>query len=53
MSPLPRLTLSVALLSGWLILLLSGVALGGAIHLLLLASLVLFPWRESDRSSDD
>ncbi len=42
-----RLTLSVALLSAWLILLLSGYALGGAIHLLLLASLVLFPWREA------
>ncbi len=48
-----RLTLSVALLSGWLILLLSGVALGGAVHLLLLASLVLFPWREARRGPDD
>ena len=42
-----RLTLSVVLLSAWLILLLSGFALGGAIHLLLLGSLVLFPWREA------
>lgn len=42
-----RLTLSVALLSAWLILLLSGFALGGAIHLLLVASLALFPWREA------
>ena len=42
-----RLTLSVFLLSAWLILLLSGVALGGAIHLLLAASLLLFPWREA------
>ena len=40
-----RLTLSVALLSAWLILLMSGFAFGGAIHLLLLASLALFPWR--------
>jgi hypothetical protein len=47
MSPLVRLTLSVALLSAWLILLLSGFALGGAIHLLLLASLALFPWRQA------
>jgi len=42
-----RLTLSVALLAAWLILLLSGVALAGAIHLLLVASLALFPWREA------
>lgn len=42
-----RLTLSVATLSAWLILLLSGFALGGAIHLLLVASLILFPWREA------
>ena len=48
-----RLTLSVALLSAWLILLLSGFALGGAIHLLLLASLVLFPWREARNTSED
>ena len=48
-----RLTLSVALLSAWLILLMSGFALGGAIHLLLAASLVLFPWREArDRRGD-
>ena len=48
-----RLAVSVVLLSAWLILLLSGVALGGAIHLLLLASLVLFPWREpADRTED-
>ncbi len=40
-----RLTLSTVLLSAWLILLLAGAALGGAVHLLLLASLTLFPWR--------
>ncbi len=42
-----RLALSVVLLSAWLILLLSGVALGGATHLLLAASLALFPWRHA------
>ena len=47
MSALTRLFLAVALLSAWLILLLSGFAFGGAIHLLLLASLGLFPWREA------
>jgi hypothetical protein len=46
-TPVARLTLSVALLSAWLILLLSGFALGGVIHLLLLGSLALFPWREA------
>ena len=44
-TPMLRLTLSVVLLAAWLVLLMSGVALGGAIHLLLVASLVLFPWR--------
>ena len=43
---MPRLALSVALLAAWLVLLMSGVALGGAVHLLLVASLALFPWRE-------
>ena len=48
-----RLTVSVALLSTWLILLLSGFALGGAVHLLLVGSLALFPWREvRDRKGD-
>ena len=48
-----RLTLSVALLSAWLILLLSGFALGGAIHLLFVGSLVLFPWRQAREKPDD
>jgi hypothetical protein len=33
-------------LSAWLLLLFSGVALGGAVHLLLLVALAAFPWRE-------
>lgn len=48
-----RLTLSVAALSSWLILLLAGVALGGAVHLLLVASLLFFPWREARRRSGE
>ncbi len=40
-----RLLASAACLSAWLILLFSGVSLGGAIHLLLVVALVLFPWR--------
>ena len=40
-----RLFTSVALLSLWLALLLWGWALGGAVYLLLVAGLVLFPWR--------
>ena len=48
-----RLTLSVVLLSAWLILLMSGFALGGAVHLLLVGSLVLFPWREARQRPDE
>ena len=40
-----RALLSCLLLSSWLMLLFSGLALGGAVHLLLLASLLVFPWR--------
>ena len=40
-----RLFGSAACLSAWLVLLFSGVALGGAVHLLLVATLGLFPWK--------
>ena len=40
-----RLLASAGCLSAWLILLFSGFSLGGAIHLLLVAALVLFPWK--------
>ena len=40
-----RLVASSALLSAWLFLLLIGWTFGGAVYLLLPASLVLFPWR--------
>jgi hypothetical protein len=40
-----RAVLALVLFSSWLALLFSGVALGGAVHLLLAAALGLFPWR--------
>ena len=40
-----RLALSFGLLSAWLALLLLGWTAWGAVHLLLVASLALFPWR--------
>lgn len=40
-----RLLGSLICLSAWLMLLFVGSTFGGAIHLLLLASGVLFPWR--------
>lgn len=40
-----RTALAVSLFSGWLALLFAGFAVGGAVHLLLLAALSLFPWR--------
>lgn len=40
-----RTLLALALFSAWLALLFSGLALGGAVHLLLPAALGLFPWR--------
>lgn len=43
--PSLRLILSGLCVSGWMVLLFSGFAFGGAVHLLLVAALVLFPWR--------
>ena len=40
-----RLLPSLLAVAAWLILLFSGFALGGAVHLLLVAALVLFPWK--------
>ena len=40
-----RALLSLILISAWLALLFSGLAFGGAVHLLLVAALALFPWR--------
>lgn len=44
-SPLLRAALALLLLSAWMGLLFAGVLLGGALHLLLPAAAVLFPWR--------
>lgn len=40
-----RLLASLLAIAAWLILLFSGVVLGGAVHLLLVAALVFFPWK--------
>ena len=40
-----RLVLTAAAFSAWIVGLFSGYSLGGAVHLLLLAGLALFPWR--------
>jgi prolipoprotein diacylglyceryltransferase len=42
-----RLFASLALFSVWFVTFLGGVALHGAIHLLLLAALLVFPWRSA------
>jgi hypothetical protein len=44
-SPTVRVILGLLLFSSWLALLFSGLALGGAVHLLLAGALALFPWR--------
>lgn len=46
LSPTLRLTLAVAGVSAWLVLLSVGIILGGAVYLLLAAALVVFPWGE-------
>jgi hypothetical protein len=40
-----RTAAALLLFTGWLALLFSGFAWGGAIHLLLAGGLALFPWR--------
>ena len=40
-----RVALALALFSAWLVLLLLGSPLGAFVYLLLLAALVVFPWR--------
>ena len=39
-----RAIAATGLLSTWLVLLFSGVALGGAVHVVLLAAVVTYPW---------
>lgn len=40
-----RAALSTAALSAWVVALFTGWVLGGAVHLLLVAAIPLFPWR--------
>ena len=40
-----RLAVALALFSAWMVLLLVGSPLGAAVYALLLAALVVFPWR--------
>jgi hypothetical protein len=54
--PAVRAVVSLVLISSWLALLFSGFAFHGAVHLFLVAALVLFPWRagaEARRSGSD
>jgi hypothetical protein len=43
--PTPRAALALLLFSAWLALLFLGHAGGGAVHLLLLGALAVFPWK--------
>lgn len=45
LGPTSRTALSLASFSSWMVLLMSGTSFGGAVYLLLVAALVLFPWR--------
>lgn len=45
--PFPRALISAGLLSLWLLFLMIGWTLGGAVYLLLVVSVVLFPWKET------
>jgi hypothetical protein len=42
--PLARAVSALLLFSGWMALFFAGWTAGGALHLLLLAALALFPW---------
>lgn len=53
MTAMRRLWSSVLCVSVWLILLFTGLSLGGAVHLLLVAAAVLFPWRTSPSGSTE
>jgi hypothetical protein len=44
-SPTLRAAVAIGLVSGWMTALFAGFAAGGAVHLALVAALLLFPWR--------
>lgn len=45
-----RLLFSAVALAAWMFLLFLGWTVGGAIHLLLIVTVVAFPWRELGKS---
>ena len=49
MSTATRTLLAAALISAWMMLLFTGWTGGGAVHLLLPAALLVFPWRRGQR----
>ena len=51
MSPDLRLVVGALLVGSWIALVLSGIVLGGATHLLAIAGLALFPWRRRSSAS--
>jgi hypothetical protein len=50
-SPTLRAAVALVLFSGWMALLFWGFAFGGGVHLLLLAGLILFPWRAAGKEA--
>jgi len=52
MSPDLRLVVGALLVGSWIALVLSGIVLGGATHLLAIAGLVLLPWRRRRSASE-
>ncbi len=50
-SPTFRAAVALLLFTSWLALLFAGFAWGGAVHLLLLGALVLFPWKALSKES--
>jgi hypothetical protein len=45
LATVPRAAIALLLFSSWLAVLFTGIAGGRAVHLLLLAALVVFPWK--------
>jgi len=50
-SPTLRAAAALLLFSAWLALLFAGFAFRGGVHLLLLAALLLFPWKAIAKES--
>ena len=52
MNPDLRLVAGALLLGSWIALVLSGIVLGGATHLLAVAALAILPWRRRRPASE-